>query len=104
MSWSNSFAAPNERRHSLFDLLGRERFADIAFGSDGKRFDNASFTALGGDHDDGHALAGVELGEIAEKLETVHHRHIDIAEDDIERTFCDFDESFSAIAGFEDLT
>jgi hypothetical protein len=51
----------------------------------------------------GTPLAAGMVGESFEEFEAVHHRHVDVAEDDVERAFLNFDESFGAVAGFEDF-
>jgi hypothetical protein len=84
-------------------LVGSERFAEITFGTGGEGFDDASLAALGGNHDDGHAFGGVKGGETFQELEAVHDGHIDVAEDDVERAFLNFDEGFGAVAGFQDF-
>jgi hypothetical protein len=100
---SISLATSKERCDAFFDLFGRKGFAEIAFGTGGKRFDDASFAAFCGDHDDGHAFGGFDAGQAFQELEAVHHGHVDVAEDYVQRTFLNFDESFGAVAGFEDL-
>ena len=95
--------ACEERADAFFDLLGSEGFAEIAFGAGGESFDDASFAAFGGDHDYGDAFGCGDGGESFEELEAVHYRHVDVAEDDVEGAFLNFDEGFGAVAGFEDF-
>jgi hypothetical protein len=84
-------------------LFGSEGLAEIAFGAGGESFDYAGFAAFGGDHDYWDAFGGWNGGESFEELEAVHYGHVDVGEDDVERTFLNFDEGFGAVAGFEDF-
>jgi hypothetical protein len=101
--WSCLRDACQERAYAFFYLLGGEGFPEIAFGAGGEGFDYAGFAAFGGNHYDRDAFSGGNGGESFEEFETVHDRHVDVAEDYVERAFLNFDEGFGAVAGFEDF-
>jgi hypothetical protein len=81
----------------------RERACAITFGTGGEGFDDAGFAAFGRDHDSGDTFGCGDGGESFEELEAVHYGRLDVAEDDVEGAFLNFEEGFGAFAGFEDF-
>ncbi len=84
-------------------MLGGEGLAEIPFGAGGESFDDAGFAAFGGDHDYRDSFGCGDGGESLEELEAVHDGHVDVAEEDVEGAFSNFEEGFGAVAGFEDF-
>jgi hypothetical protein len=56
-----------------------------------------------GVHDDGDAFGGFDSGQAFQEFEAVHHGHVVVAEDCVERSFLNFEASLGAIAGFQNL-
>jgi hypothetical protein len=76
---------------------------EMRMGGFQERGDPEGFVWFGGDHDAQNAFGRWDGGESFEGLEAVRYGHIDVAEDDLERAFLNFDEGFGTVAGFADF-
>src|SRR6267154_530459 len=85
----------------LFYLLRGERLSDIAARSAGERLYHMRLTALCRNHDHGHAFRVLDSWELFDKLQAVHHRHVDIAKDQIDFAVPENSKGLSAIPGLE---
>lgn len=99
----DSLAASQKRGDPLLDLFRRKGFSQVSFRSCRERFNNPCFATLGSNHHNRDSPCRVDRGEIPEELQAVHHRHVDVAQDHIDRLFLNCSESFGAVAGFEDF-
>ena len=67
----------------LFNLIGGEWLSDVASCPSGKRLDHMAFATLGRDHDNRNPLRILNPGELLDKFQAIHHRHVDIAKNEI---------------------
>src|SRR5512139_2743957 len=76
------------RRGDLLDqpveLGGLEGLLDVAAGAHLQAADRVLFLPLGGDDDDGNVLVRGFLLHALQELEAVHHRHVDVEQDEVD--------------------
>src|SRR5918994_7828659 len=65
-------------------LRGLEGLLDIALRSHLQAADGVLFLSLGRDDDDRDLLIGRLLLDALQELEPVHHRHVDVQEDEVD--------------------
>jgi hypothetical protein len=63
-----------------------------------------ALAALGRDHDNRYSLRVFHAGQLFYEFQTIHGRHIDIAENEIHFLPVQDRQSLQPVAGFEDLT
>jgi len=78
-----------------------ERLADIAACSAGERLYHMRLTALCRNHDHWNAFHVLDSRKLFDKLQAVHHRHVDIAKDQIDLAVPEHSKRLSAIPGLE---
>src|SRR5512134_1105917 len=66
------------------ELRRLEGLLDVAAGAHLEAADRVLFLALGGDDDDRDVLVGGFLLHALQELEAVHHRHVDVEEDEVD--------------------
>src|SRR5258706_7115122 len=75
----------SQNRQDLFaDLLRREGLPDVSARPVGERLHDFGLAAFGGDHDHGRTFRHPAGTEPLEKLQPVHHRHIDVTKHQID--------------------
>ena len=71
-------------RDARFDLVRRERLTDISLGPSRKSAHHIRRASFRRNHDDRNAQGKPLLLSFFDKLQPIHHRHIDVAEDQVE--------------------
>ena len=95
--------SPPAGQDVLFDLLRSERFANVAARARGQSLYHMPFTALGGDHHHRNALGIFYTRQLLDELQTIHDRHVDVAENKVDLILLQDAQRFGAVAGFKDL-
>jgi hypothetical protein len=80
--------------------LGMEGFLDIAFNPDSVCFLEPLLTAFGGDQDDRDMAILLFLLEFSHHLESVHDRHIEIGQNQIDAMKTEQFQGLLAVSGF----
>src|ERR1035438_5766937 len=88
----------------FFDLLGRERFADVADGAELHRFENLRLSSFGSDHHDRNVLPFGIGFEFTQKLQAIHVRHVDVREDQFYFVGAEACQCFNAIPRLVNLS
>src|SRR6476661_4499619 len=60
---------------------------------------NVRLPAFAADHDDRNILCAFNVFQAAQKLDSVHHRHVEIAEDQVQLILCHNVQRIGAIVG-----
>ena len=68
-------------KHPSFDLVCRKWFADVSLRACSDGSENEGFASFGRNHYDGDAGGQVFVSTGLKKLQSVHHRHVDVADD-----------------------
>ena len=87
-------------------LVGGEGFADVSLGSGGDGSEDEGLAAFCGDHDYRDCVGQIFGEALPEKLKSVHYRHVDVAEDQVQAVggvLAEDLEGFFAVGGFEDF-
>ena len=71
--------------YPCFDLVGCEGFADVTLGSGCDGSEDERLASFGGDHDGRDPRRQVLTAACLEKLEAIHYRHVNVADDERKR-------------------
>src|SRR5712672_1600903 len=85
----------------FLDLLRRERFADIPTRAAGECLHHMRFTTLSCNHYSGNVFRVYYSRELLDEFQPVHHRHVDIAKDQINLAFVKHAKCLSTIPSLE---
>jgi hypothetical protein len=85
----------------FFDLIGSKGLADVTFRTGRKRLHHVRLAAFRGDHDHWNSL-GLGGLQVANKLQSIHHGHIDVAENEVNGTLFQNSERLRPIPSFTD--
>src|SRR5580692_12491265 len=99
----HSRLAPEYWDDVFFDLIGSEWLPNISFGAERQGFENALLPTLRCDHDDGNVLGVIHLFQAPDKFQSVHDRHVDIAENQVESIHARQCQALGSVGGFKDL-
>src|SRR5256885_13439716 len=87
----------------LLDLFGGERLANIASSPTRYGLHHMGFTAFGGNHYYRNALGIGLCRELFHEFETIHYRHVDVAENQVNGVLSERYQSLSSIPSLQDL-
>src|SRR3954464_795967 len=89
--------------HSRLKLMSIEGFGNVVVGSLRKPLQLVLGVGARGEHDERNERRPQAFAHLLAQLEAVHHRHVDVGNDEIGPVNLHFVERFAAVAGFEDL-
>src|SRR5579863_1230355 len=87
----------------FLDLLRRERLANIAASPVGQGLHHMRLAAFRCNHHYGHVFGVRYSRKLFDELQPIHHRHLDVAKDQIDRVFLESGDRLSSIPSLEYL-
>src|ERR1700686_5380986 len=103
MRYLYSWLLPQYWQHMFFHLIGSKGLANVSASASCEGLHHVRLAAFGCDHYDGNAFGALHRRYLTDKFQTIHDRHIDIAEDEVDRVFAQYGQRFGAISGFKNL-
>src|SRR5208282_6634388 len=99
--WSRFF--PQQGQDMLFHLIWSEGLANVAASAGRKRCHHVRFAAFSGDHHDRNPFSTFDLGDLADEFQSIHDRHIDVAQNEVDHVALQRGQRLRPVRGFHDL-
>src|SRR6185437_4553534 len=99
-----SYLTSQDGNDVLFHLLGRKRLANVSPRTTRKSLDDMGLAAFGGNHHHRDIFSIFYTGKLLDEFDAIHHRHVDITENQIDSAVFEHTKGFGAIACLQDIT